>query len=200
MADTIKLQGIKPSKLTFNMDVTGVEKADCLTYFVIEAETMRVCFPCKKRKDVWTASIPALPFLELDKTYDCYVEVIIDNYYFQPFKTKCKITGAPLIAITDPTEESVLPTIEVKGNFVVEEEEVAPEPDEANEDARALEFASKDDDEAFLQTMKEELHEEEPVTPINISFSDVVKTTANKEESAAKKKRVNETLQKALKG
>lgn len=183
---TITLQGIKPTKLSFTMDISGIaDTAKSLAYFVVDDEKVRYCFPCKKKGESWTASIPALPYLEKG-TYDGYIEVIVENYYFRPLEVKVKITGAPMVSVSEPVAESAPPKIDV---MIVEEE--GEEPVKVEEDASGGSTSA-----GVIAAVPTRLVSEPIKRP---TFASVVQDTAAREEAVRRKKRANEKLKKILK-
>lgn len=68
-----------------NADVKGsIPKQDMEVRIVIKNTDMSYIFQCEREnEDEFSIVFPPMPFLK-SKSYECYVEVLVDNYYFRP--------------------------------------------------------------------------------------------------------------------
>ncbi len=123
--NTIRLNPTKPSKLEFDVTISGIENIAPVVRLVIKdvQDGVDWVVRCKKLDgSKWQASFPAFPDLKLN-TLSFAVEVIVENeYYFNP-------ANGSIIFITTPDvsfkpKSGSKPT--VSASFVVKQDEEAP--------------------------------------------------------------------------
>lgn len=182
----IKIANSKTSRLSFSMDISGVgEEAAPNARFVIVSEGMNLAFPCEQDDDSWCATIPPLPFLE-SGTYDCFVEVMVDSFYFRPFKSKCSLSGAPVLNVTQPKMQATGPVITVS-ETVIEEDKRDPEKSHTSAGTAAPGGLK-----GLPSKVVKNMITRSDVLP---SFTDMIKDQVHDEQKKKKKAKLNKDLQ-----
>lgn len=114
MESIINIQHLKEDKLDFDLVIQGLNYTDIRAQFIIETGPMEIGFSCfKSPEDVngtlWNVIIPPLP--QLDKTtYNFHISVVVDGYYFEPYRGAVNVIGTHQIYATVP-KVSLPPTI-----------------------------------------------------------------------------------------
>lgn len=122
MADennTLSINPNKPSTITFDVVVSGLDKAKPSVRFILEKvkDGMDWIINCKKVKDTqWEVSFPKLKDLKLESC-SFSVEVIVDEYYFQTANGTLNFISASDVEFKSKTKK---PT--VSSSFKVKEE------------------------------------------------------------------------------
>lgn len=122
---TLSINPTKSSSFEFNVSMQGLEEdSNPSIRFVIQGvyDSCDVSLNCSKvREDTWSVNIPA--GLELaHEEYKFRLEVVVNEYYFEPTEGKLLIVGDPEVKF----EESVRPTITTSFSpeILVEEEDL----------------------------------------------------------------------------
>lgn len=119
----IVINPTKTSELEFEVMIQGIDAALPTVRFVIE-DAMgggHFTFPCTKIKDEktkWSAKLPALKFIDKE-SIKFHVEVIIDEYYFEPAQGKIDFVNSPVVNFKE--SKGARPT--VTASFTVKQEE-----------------------------------------------------------------------------
>lgn len=83
----------------FDLSVNGLKGENVVVRFVIEAEPFCMVFPCERKIDTkWSLHIPKLPGVE-PATYRCYIEAMIDGYYFRPHEGSITVAKTPEVYV-----------------------------------------------------------------------------------------------------
>lgn len=126
----IQLHNTKTSKVSFTMSVTGVNQDTLQSRFIIDTPVGLLGFTCEKSsvEHQWSVSVPSLMFIPVGE-YKCWVEVVVDNYYFKPFESAVNITSPPSVTIVTPTTDVQVPTQPTiaMGDMAVEVDETEPQ-------------------------------------------------------------------------
>lgn len=120
----IKLNPSKPSKLEFDVMVSGLDGAPPTVRFVVQQikDGLDWVVSCKKLEgSKWEASFPAFTNIELESCKFC-VEVIVDEYFFTPAQGEISFIGTPDVSFNKQTITK--PTVTT--SFVVKQEDEKP--------------------------------------------------------------------------
>lgn len=103
MAEVNSIVKSRTNKLEFEVSIKGGGDDKTPTIrFVLEDKDMNYTFDCVNEEDnIWVVTIPPMPQLT-KKRYPFRVEVIIDGYYFEPFRKTLSIITDPEVDIADP--------------------------------------------------------------------------------------------------
>lgn len=97
MTETISIVKTRNNELEFDINITGAQKKVPVVRLVIENGGVNYTFDCKNLKgDKWVCAIPAMPQLT-KKSYPFRLEVIIDGYFFEPYKKTLNIIPDPIV-------------------------------------------------------------------------------------------------------
>lgn len=103
MENIILLNLNKPSKLEFEVDITGIDTSKAVDVrFCIIVNEITYSFKAKqdeKNKNIYVVEIPVLKDIP-KTTYPFKIEVISDGYYFEALKGAVNITVDPLAKVT----------------------------------------------------------------------------------------------------
>ena len=115
MADeaVVRISRDKPTELEFQVVVKGTEDISAKTAvrFVIakvDGTHDMIFHATHVDGDTWRVDIPVLERLT-DGSYDVRIEVIIDNYYFEPAQGKVTLLSDPRISMTSTVKAKVKP-------------------------------------------------------------------------------------------
>lgn len=97
---TLRINKDSEQKIDFQVKIESDEdlKNNTRVRFIIKTSD-KYCIMLEAshdEDDTWSVDVPALPHLELG-SYDMTVEVILDNYHFEPSKGKVEIIGEPKV-------------------------------------------------------------------------------------------------------
>ncbi len=107
------------NEIEFEMNLSGVNKKEPAVRFVIENKSMNYTMIAKHGDgDNWAVSIPVIPNLK-NKSYPFRLEVIVDGYYFEPFRGTVDIVAEPVVKTANVgashPAEPVVKGVSVKG-------------------------------------------------------------------------------------
>ena len=99
MDNIISIVKNRENELEFDMEIAGAKQQGTQARFVIEATPVHYSFSCQNPGEgaKWSVIIPPLPNLE-SVAYPFRLEVIIDGYYFEPFRGTVQITAEPTVS------------------------------------------------------------------------------------------------------
>lgn len=109
MDNLININNTKKNTLEFEMTIEGANASGVDCNFVITAKSMDLRFKAKiadKKKNLWTVTLPEMPFLERT-TYKCYTEVVADGQYFTPMKGSVNVVGSAEIYTSTPKNKTI---------------------------------------------------------------------------------------------
>ena len=97
MAEMISIVKTRDNELEFDINITGAQKKEPVVRLIIENGSVHYTFECTKLKgDKWVCAIPPLPQLT-KKAYPFRLEVIIDGYFFEPYRKTLNIIPEPVV-------------------------------------------------------------------------------------------------------
>lgn len=97
MDELISIVKTRDNELEFDINIRGAQRQDPTVRLVIEDPKVNYSFNCSNLKDdKWVVNIPPLPHLTR-KEYPFRLEVIIDGYYFEPYRKKLNIIPEPIV-------------------------------------------------------------------------------------------------------
>jgi hypothetical protein len=95
--EMISIVKTRSNELEFDINITGAQKKTPVVRLVIENGGVNYTFDCKNLKgDKWVCAIPAMPQLT-KKSYHFRLEVIIDGYFFEPYKKTLNVIPDPIV-------------------------------------------------------------------------------------------------------
>lgn len=109
MKNAVSITNNKENTLDFDMKIEGAKTSDVKCKFVIRTKGMELAFNAKatdKDKTKWTVKLPKLDILERT-AYDCFVQVVVDGYYFEPMKGVLNVTAPTEVYTTEPKTRSL---------------------------------------------------------------------------------------------
>lgn len=140
MKNTVTLIHSKDNLLEFDASIHGVEDADAVVRFVIKTKDVELMFQAVRKDgtdDTWLVKIPRSAKLE-KKSYDCYIMVVVDGYYFEPLTGKVQVIELEEPKVTVPKNgEAEKADAAAKAEKAAEAEKAA----KAEKTARAVEAA-----------------------------------------------------------
>lgn len=93
----ISIVKTRDNQLEFDINITGAQKKEPTVRLVIEHGKVNYTFDCSNLKgDKWVCAIPPLPQLTR-KSYPFRLEVIIDGYFFEPYRKTLNIIPEPVV-------------------------------------------------------------------------------------------------------
>lgn len=124
------------------MDVKGISQESEITVnFIIDGgQGINYSFKAKKDADTnWIVDIPALPFLKKDNR-PCWLEVIIENFYFKPYVSSVVINDMlqPIVTVTAPIVVAQKPQPPAATPTSSNTTEPIPTPEEILDDVAAV--------------------------------------------------------------
>ena len=110
----------RENELEFDINIQGANKKEPMIRFVIEGKPINFGFHCQHGEaDNWSAIIPAIPQLK-NKSYPFRLEVIVDGYYFEPFRGTVDVIAEPDVSAKDihtaKPEKPVVSAVNVKND------------------------------------------------------------------------------------
>ncbi len=97
MTESISIVKTRDNELEFDINITGAQKKQPVVRLVIEAPKVHYSFNCNNTEgDKWVVGIPALPQLTR-KSYPFRLEVIIDGYFFEPYRKTMSVIPEPVV-------------------------------------------------------------------------------------------------------
>jgi ribosomal protein S12 len=151
MADNnIQLNPSKPTELEFDVMIQGIGKMDVpvVRFVIVSAiEDYDFSFRCIKvegEKSKWVAMMPALPGIKSESA-DFRVEVIIDDYYFEPAAGEITFISTPEVHFKDKkgTKPTVSTSFTVKQKDVVPSEEKPAKKKNVKEDVKPVDAVTE---------------------------------------------------------
>jgi hypothetical protein len=110
MDNTVILLHHQTSILEFNVDVQGIDTENMNARLIIESNDMELGFKgVSKGANTWEVKIPPLTMLECT-TYQFYIDVVVDGYYFKPLQGKIGIVNSIDMNATTPINTSTAPS------------------------------------------------------------------------------------------
>ena len=123
MENVVSIVNTRTNPLEFDITIQGVDTADTIAKFVIETSGVHFVFPCRHLEgDKWTCDVPPLPQIE-QVSYPFHIEVVVDGYYFEPYRGTLNVTAEPLVKTSDVEKARPTVTAKVSGVEVKEDEE-----------------------------------------------------------------------------
>lgn len=93
--ENITIVNQRDTELEFDINIQGANKKEPIVRFVIEGKPTNFGFQCRQGdEDKWLVDVPAISQLK-DKAYPFRLEVIVDGYYFEPFRGTVDIVAEP---------------------------------------------------------------------------------------------------------
>lgn len=131
MENVVSIVNTRTNPLEFDITIQGVDTADTIAKFVIETSGVHFVFPCRHLQgDKWACDVPPLPQIE-QVSYPFHIEVVVDGYYFEPYRGTLNVTAEPLVKTSDVATSRPTVTAKVSGVEVKEDEkQTAPLEDE----------------------------------------------------------------------
>jgi len=113
MDDVISIVRTRDNEQEFDLEISGSGKKATVR-FVIEDKNINYSFECNNPEgDKWVAKIPPMPQLT-KKAYPFRIEVIIDGYYFEPYRKTINIIAEPAVKSSDvETARPEEPTVKI---------------------------------------------------------------------------------------
>lgn len=97
MTESISIVKTRDNELEFDINITGAQKKAPVVRLVIEAPKVHYSFDCNNIEgDKWLVAIPPLPQLTR-KSYPFRLEVIIDGYFFEPYRKTLSVIPEPIV-------------------------------------------------------------------------------------------------------
>ena len=97
MTESISIVKTRDNELEFDINITGAQKKKPVVRLVIEAPKVHYSFECSNIDgDKWIVGIPPLPHLTR-KSYPFRLEVIIDGYFFEPYRKTMSVIPEPIV-------------------------------------------------------------------------------------------------------
>lgn len=126
MSESIKLNPQRKSDLEFDVDIQGVDENQTIVVrFVVEQTDFNRTFICQRVKDTehtWVVNLPSFSWTK-QESCDFHVEVIIDDYYFEPTKGTIELVmDKPEVSTSFKQDKSRKP--KVSTSFNVKQEQV----------------------------------------------------------------------------
>jgi hypothetical protein len=140
--NNIQINPKKSSELEFDVVISGIDATNIpVVRFVISAGDCDYSFKCGKiegEKSKWIAKMPPLSHIKTE-TAPFRVEVIIDDYYFEPAEGEITFITAPEVKFTSKNT----PKPSVTASFTVKQEE--EEKEEPKKKAGTGKYFTKDE-------------------------------------------------------
>lgn len=115
MENSITITNTKDNFVQFDVNVDGVDSNSLSVRFVIDTSQMCLSFYAHKIKDdTWEVTVPSMPFVERT-TYPFHIEVVVDGYYFEPFKGIVNVVGPVDIYTSTPKNTTLFPKTKYDG-------------------------------------------------------------------------------------
>ena len=156
MDTSVSTTNSRENELQFDISVEGTDVSEMRARFVIKTDDVNYTFDCKQGDEAakWVVKIPALPQLK-SGTYDFYVEIITNGYYFDPYKGKVEVTPEPTVSQSDVKTKK--PSVPVVKPIVVKSKK--PEEEQEEKDSSVVSEETEDDRnknlvDAFLRNKK----------------------------------------------
>ena len=93
----ISIVKTRDNELEFDINITGAQKKEPVVRLIIENDKVNYTFDCTNLKgDKWVCAIPPMPQLT-KKAYPFRLEVIIDGYFFEPYRKTINIIPEPVV-------------------------------------------------------------------------------------------------------
>ena len=97
MTESISIVKTRDNELEFDINITGAQKKEPVVRLVIEDRKVHYSFDCTNPDgDKWLVAIPPLPQLTR-KAYPFRLEVIIDGYFFEPYRKTMSVIPEPVV-------------------------------------------------------------------------------------------------------
>jgi len=97
MTESISIVKTRDNELEFDINITGAQKKEPVVRLVIEDRKVHYSFDCTNPDgDKWLVGIPPLPQLTR-KAYPFRLEVIIDGYFFEPYRKTMSVIPEPVV-------------------------------------------------------------------------------------------------------
>jgi hypothetical protein len=97
MTEMISIVKTRDNELEFDINITGAQKKEPTVRLVIEHGKIDYTFECSNLKgEKWVCAIPPLPQLT-KKSYSFRLEVIIDGYFFEPYRKTLNVIPEPVV-------------------------------------------------------------------------------------------------------
>jgi len=97
MTESISIVKTRDNELEFDINITGAQKKEPVVRLVIEDRKVHYSFDCTNPEgNKWLVAIPPLPQLTR-KAYPFRLEVIIDGYFFEPYRKTMAVIPEPIV-------------------------------------------------------------------------------------------------------
>ena len=97
MTESISIVKTRDNELEFDINIRGAQKQNPVVRLVIEDRKVHYSFACNNTDgDKWIVAIPPLPQLTR-KAYPFRLEVIIDGYFFEPYRKTMSVIPEPVV-------------------------------------------------------------------------------------------------------
>jgi len=97
MTESISIVKTRDNELEFDINITGAQKREPVVRLVIEDRNVHYSFACTNPDgNKWLVAIPPLPQLTR-KAYPFRLEVIIDGYFFEPYRKTMSVIPEPVV-------------------------------------------------------------------------------------------------------
>ena len=194
MDDVISIVRTRDNEQEFDLEISGSGKKATVR-FVIEDKDVNYSFVCNNPEgDKWVANIPPMPQLT-KKAYPFRIEVIIDGYYFEPYRKTINVIAEPTVKSSDvETGRPEEPTVNIK----VKKDKTKPVKKTAKKKPGKSSGVVKKRAEP---APKEVVKEVETVAPPEDSFADMASSWLNREKPVVTEqdKKVKNLINSALK-
>jgi len=118
--NVVTITNTKDNTLEFTLHVQGLrEEGKPLVRFVIKTEGVCLTYPCNMTEEgKWEVVIVKAGFFERT-TYNFFIEVIADGYYFEPLSGTVNVVGSPELYSTKPQNITFQPIAPSPSDVVV---------------------------------------------------------------------------------
>jgi len=105
MNESISIVKTRSNELEFDINIRGAQKQNPVVRLVIEDPKVHYSFNCDNTEgDKWVVGIPPLPQLTR-KSYPFRLEVIIDGYFFEPYRKTLSVIPEPVVKSSKVAEK-----------------------------------------------------------------------------------------------
>jgi len=185
MENVVNIVNTRSNPLEFDITIQGVSDKDMAVKFVIETGQVEFGFACTAEEDnKWSVDIPPLPHLP-HTSYNFHIEVIVDGYFFEPYRGSLNVTAEPEVKTTEvsktrPTAPVVTPVV---GKVTVKEDNPEKQAKKDEMDDLAEKFLKKKALEKKLTPPKSE----EEIEKALLVKEAIASTSSKKKKKDAKK-------------
>lgn len=124
METQVLITNVRENELQFDISIEGTNVEDMRARFVIKDNGVDHVFPCVQSDTAnrLNVIIPKLDYLK-PGSYEFYVEVITNGYYFEPYQDTLTVVSTPIVKPSGTETRLPTPninTIKVKGGATID--------------------------------------------------------------------------------